>query len=286
MNQDFEQLRPLLVRLAYRLLGSVSDAEDAAQETFVRYRLAGQPALDSPRAWFVRTCTRLCLDQLKSAHRSRTTPAGDALPEPLVEEAGPREAIDESVSMALLLLLRRLRPTERAVFLLHDVLEFEFEDVASALDLEVDNCRQIASRARRFLREPRARATPSTEEVRRMHDAFFAAAATGDVEALRALLTEEVVMRSDGGGKVASLAGPLVGREAVIAFLATLTGGGAARLQFQRRAVWFNGAPGTLVTDAEGRPVSAFQLETSERHIVGIFVQRDPDKLRTFGSPS
>jgi RNA polymerase sigma-70 factor (ECF subfamily) len=275
----FDEHREHLKRLAYRLLGSVADAEDIVQETFVRWKTSGEPELTSPRAWLARTCTRLCLDQLKSAHHKRVAYVGEWLPEPLLDEATDRERIDDSLSMALLISIERLRPTERAVFLLHDVFGHSFEEVAAILDLEAANCRQIASRARRFLGEPRVRAKTPAEDVVRISEAFFDALDSGDVAALSSVLASDVVMRADGGGKASAISRPLHGATAVLAFFkATFM---RARPDFERRFLWFNGAPGVLLSK-EGRPDSAFHFEIIDGQIQGIFVQRNPDKLVAF----
>ncbi len=276
----FDEHRPYLQRLAYRFLGSVADAEDVVQETFVRWKASGEPELESPRAWLARTCTRLCLDQLKSAHRKRVAYVGEWLPEPLVEDPADKARIDESLSIALLLSIRRLRPTERAVFLLHDVFGHPFEEVAAILDLEPANCRKIATRARRFLGEPRVRAQPAPEEVTRISEAFFSALASGDVAALSSLLASDVVLRADGGGKVAAAPRPIEGAGAVVAFLEAVFIK-TPHPDIERRAVWFNGAPGVLLV-SEGHPISAFQFEIADGRIENVWVQRNPDKLAGF----
>lgn len=277
--QSFDVHRPYLRRLAYRLLGSVADAEDAVQETFLRWETGGRPELLSERAWLARTCSRLCLDQLRSAHHKRTSYVGEWLPEPLVEDAGARDRIDDSISMALMLSIQRLRPTERAVFLLHDVFDHSFEEVGAILDLEPANCRQIASRARKALGTARVRAPSPPEEVERIASAFFAAIESGDVSGLTSVLSEDVEMHADGGGKVAAILRPLFGSEAVATFFRKVFIDKSQPLE--RRAVWFNGAPGVVIV-ADGRPVSAFQFEIAEGRITNIFVQRNPDKLVGF----
>ncbi len=275
---SFDAHRAYLHRLAYRLLGSVADAEDAVQETFIRFQASGGSEIHAPRAWLARTCTRLCLDQLKSAHRTRVAYVGEWLPEPLIEADGDKERVDESLSIALLVAIERLRPTERAVFLLHDVFDHTFEEVAAILDLEPANCRQIASRARKALGEPRVRAKVAAEDVSRITGAFFAAIDSGDVAALTSMLAEGVVLRADGGGKASAAPRPLHGPD-VGAFLEAVFI--RACQVFERREVWFNGAPGVVLV-ADGKPVAAFHFEIAEGRIRGIFVQRNPDKLRGF----
>lgn len=274
---QFENHRAYLVRLAYRMLGCVADAEDAAQETYVRWRSAGEPELKEPRAWFTTTCTRLCLDQLKSARRQRSRYVGQWLPEPLVETVGvdDQSEIDESVSMALLVAVEKLKPAERAAFLLHDVLDCTFNEVADALELEPANCRQLAARARQHLKGDRLRGSRDRRVVETLSDAFFKAARAGDYEALKSVLADEVVLRSDGGDKAAAAPQPIEGAEGVARFLVKVLSGGRA---FSLRSVWFNGAPGVVVCE-EGRPVSAFYFQADDDRLVSICVQRNPDKL-------
>lgn len=275
----FEDHRSYLERLAYRILGSLADAEDVVQETFLRWETSDKPELVSERAWLTRTCTRLCLDVLKSAHRKRVSYVGEWLPEPLVGDVGAKERIDESLSFALLTSIERLRPTERAVFLLHDVFDHPFEEVAEILDLEAANCRQIATRARKALGETRVRSQTPAEEISRIADAFFAALDSGDVSALTQVLASDVVMHTDSGGKVRALLEPLAGAADVAAFFdAVFIRTGAV---FDRRVVWFNGAPG-MVLSKDGALVSAFQFDVVDGRIQGIFVHRNPDKLAAF----
>ena len=275
----FDDHRTYLTRLAYRLLGSVADAEDAVQETFVRYKSSGEPELASARAWLARTCTRICLDHLKSHAHARTTYVGEWLPEPFFDEASDKGRIDESLSIALMLSIQRLRPTERAVFLLHDVFDHPFEEVAAILELEPANCRQIASRARKLLGEGRVRATPAAEEVARISEAFFAALDTGNVSALSSVLASDVIMRADGGGKANAVLHPISGAADVSAFFEAVFV--RARPVFERRSVWFNGAPGVLLL-AQGKPISAFQFHVVDGRIQDVFVHRNPDKLAAF----
>ncbi|MCB1034219.1 MAG: RNA polymerase sigma factor SigJ [Acidobacteria bacterium] len=279
--EDFQRERPYLVRLAYRMLGSVADAEDVVQQSFLRWLSAGCPALDSPRAWFTRTCVRLCLDRLKSARHEREQYVGEWLPEPILdrEERGPE--VDETLSMALLLTIQRLRPAERAAFLLHDVFDYEFKEVAEILDLEPAYCRQLAVRARRHLEGEAVRSEEDAETVHRLSKTFFEALASGDLGALQSLLAEGVVLRADGGGRVAAARRPLFGRPKVLRFLEGVFVKPRPRPRLELRASWFNGAPGFLVCD-DGRPVSAFHFRILDGLIQDIFIQRNPEKLQVF----
>ena len=273
--EDFEAGRAELLRLAYRMLGSVADAEDMVQETFLRWRQAGEPMLDRPQAWFVRTCTRLCLDRIGSAAQRRVDYPGEWLPEPLVDDG--RGELDDTLSMALLRTVERLPPTERACLLLHDVLGYEFGEVAEILDLSPANCRQLAARGRKHVRS-RGRREVDEEQVRRLADAFFKAVGEGDPEALLTVLADDVTFYADGGGKASAAKAPIVGAPKVARFFLAIFGEDRG-LELERR--WFNGAPGIVVRD-EGRPVSAFQFELVDGHIAGIYVQRNPDKLGAF----
>ncbi len=287
---EFESHRTYLVRLAYRMLGTVVDAEDIVQESYLRWHSAGQPELKTPRAWFTRTCTRLCLDRLKSAQKEREQYPGEWLPEP-IDDAGPldRRELDDTLSMALLATIQKLRPEERAAFLLHDVFSYEFEDVAELLDLEASHCRQLASRARRHLAGDVTRFPAEESTLTRVSEAFFRALSSGDLGALRSVLSADVVLHSDGGGKVSAARHPIRGHEKVLRFFDRIFVSARTPAKLDRTQTWFNGGPGVLVLE-EGVPVSAFQFQLVDGKIVGIYVQRNPDKLGMFrtlaGGPS
>ncbi|MEM9069508.1 MAG: RNA polymerase sigma factor SigJ [Myxococcota bacterium] len=275
---DFEAEREAMIRLAYRMLGSVADAEDVVQDAYVRWHRAGRPELASPRAWLVRTCTRLCLDRLKSAQRQREAYVGQWLPEPIVEPID-RAEVDETLSMALMLTIDRLAPAQRAAFLLHDVFGYEFREIAEILSLQEAHCRQLARRARQKLRAEPRKPEGDGDTVRRVTRAFFDAIETGDLDALQAVLAADVVLRSDGGGKAAAVAYPMEGATAVSRFFQRVFL--KKPRPFDVQSAWFNGAPGVLLRE-EGTIVSAFQFLVVEGAICGIFVQRNPDKLAVF----
>lgn len=279
--EDFERDRPYLTRLAYRMLGSVTEAEDIVQQAFLRWLSAGEPHLETPRAWFTRTCTRLCLDRLKSGQWTREAYVGEWLPEPILEPHSARQEIDESLSMALLLTVQRLRPSERAVFLLHDVFGYAFNEVAEILELNPANCRQLAVRARRHLGGERGRASADRDTVERLSRVFFEAIGTGDLSSLQSVLAEDVVLRADGGGKVAAARRPITGANDVARFLHGVFSKPTPKPDVTPRAFWFNGAPGAVLYD-RARPVSAFHFQVEAGRIQGIYVQRNPDKLQAF----
>jgi len=275
-QQQFEAERSFLTQLAYRMLGSVQDAEDVVQETFLRWHRQDIEKLAKPRAWLTRVATNLCLDRLRSSHQGPQYP-GEWLPEPWITPEQERQDLDDTLSLALLSAIRRLSATERAVFLLHDVFDYEFADIASILDLQPANCRQLASRARRHLSDspPRQR---DRELEQRLGLAFFRALREGEVEGLQKVLREDVVMRSDGGGKVAAVHYPLHGREAVVRFFDRLFMRTKMLDGCTVHSCWFNAAPGFAVRH-NGQIEAAYQFDLCEGLIQAVHIQRNPDKL-------
>lgn len=275
----FEAQRPRLKRLAYRMLGSVSEAEDVVQDAWLRWDRAGDTALDAG-AWLAQTTTRLCLDRLKSARARRETYVGPWLPEPLIEEE-PVDPLEraEDVSVAFLLALERLSPLERAVFLLHDVFDQDYGQVATALGRDEAACRQLASRARGHLKEARPRYSVPRDEALRLAAAFMTASASQDFAALEALLARDAVLISDGGGKRKAALRPLVGREDVLALLKGLAWRGpwAGDLKDMRPAR-INGLPGVILRAEDGLTTMAFEPD-GEGRIAAIYIMRNPEKL-------
>lgn len=277
----FEEHREHLVMLGYRMLGTVAEAEDMAQETYLRWSQAGEPALTSPRAWLTRTCTHLCIDQIKSARREREAYVGEWLPEPIVNSPQD-DGIDDSLSMALLVAIQCLKPTERAAFLLHDVFGYDFNEVGTILGREGPSCRQLAVRARRHLAERAPSQTDPKETdpatIKRVTEAFFDAIRSGELSHIRAVLAEDAVLHSDGGGKVAAVRNPLHGGDTIARFFE-----GIFRKQrdFEVEDIWINGAPGKLLR-LEAKPATAFHAEVANGRITAIWAQRNPDKLIGF----
>jgi RNA polymerase sigma factor, sigma-70 family len=278
LTATFEAHRPRLIRLAYRMLGQVSEAEDAVQDAWLRWTRAAQK-VDDPAAWLVRATTRLCIDRLRRAKAEREAYRGPWLPEPLIEPLtdDPVERAEE-VSVAFLLALERLSPLERAVFLLHDVFEQDYARVAQALDRSETAVRQLASRARAHVQDARPRFSVDERRARELAEAFAAAAAQGDDSRLAALLTEDAIMVSDGGGKRKAALRVLVGRDDVIGLLRGLRWRGAFPTGTDFEPVRVNGCPGLLLRLPDGPQTIAFEPGDDGR-IAAIYVTRNPDKL-------
>jgi RNA polymerase sigma-70 factor (ECF subfamily) len=270
----FGPLRPKLMRVAYRMLGSVSDAEDIVQETFIRWMRADRSDVREPEAFLRRTVTRLCLDQLKSARQTRETYIGPWLPDPVVEEDEV-----EDVTLPLMLVLERLSPLERAAFLLHDVFGLGFEEVAAAIERDAVACRQLAARARTHVRQARPRFKVEKQRGLALAEAFFAASRSGDMKALGAMLAADVSLHADGGGKRPAATEPIFGFDAVMKvheYLAALFRENGSKLV---RAGFVNGLPGFITLEADGE-LSTTALEIEDGKVAAIYVVRNPDKLR------
>jgi len=276
----FEPHRGFLIGVAYRMLGSVSDAEDVVQDAYLRWQGADRAAVDDVRAYLARIVARLCLDRLKSARTRREHYVGTWLPEPLVEETSEPSttAMADDLSVALMLTLERLSPLERAAFLLHDVFDMDYSAIAGVLERTEAACRQLAARAREHVRDGRPRFEPSPETEERIASAFAAAAARGDVDALASLLAEDAVMYSDGGGKRVAAIHPIIGRERIMRFFAGVLSKPSTPVPFEVRATRINGLPGYVLRDETG--VQTVTLELRDDHIAAIYVVRNPDKLR------
>ncbi|GAA3637659.1 RNA polymerase sigma-70 factor [Microlunatus ginsengisoli] len=275
-------LRPYLFSIAYRMLGTVSDAEDVVQEAYLR--LAGATDVEHPKAYAATVTTRIAIDTLTSARVRRERYVGQWLPEPLLsDELGPEERfeLDESVSIAFLVLLETLSPLERAAFVLHDALDYSYPEVAAVLERDEAACRQLVSRARRHLDARRPRFEADRDQRDRLANAFLAAAADGDVAALEQLLAEDVRCVGDGGGKVPAAAKPVVGRTRSARFLAGLVRQ-ADRLDLAARATRVNGQPGLLLTAGE-YVVGVLELEIADGQIQAVHNVINPDKLRHLG---
>ncbi len=264
----FEAHRPRLVRLAYRMLGSMLEAEDIVQEAWLRWRRADRDTVATPGAYLTRIVTRLCLDVLKSARARRETYIGPWLPEPVVEPDDDALRADE-VTLTLMLALERLSPLERAAFLLHDVFDVPLGEVAATLDREPAAVRQLAARARKHVRGGRPRYQVSREEGARIAQAFFTASTKGDIDDLRGLLAENVVILSDGGGKVLAFRNPIVGLERALRLFAGLSRKFTDKMPSDIRPVWIDGLPG-YISQGRGDVLQTTALEIEEGQIVAI----------------
>lgn len=272
---SFDPLRPKLIRVAYRMLGSVADAEDMVQEAFIRWMRADRGAVLEPEAFLRRTVTRLCLDQLKSARHSRETYVGPWLPDPIVEE----EEEPEDVTLPLMLALERLSPLERAAFLLHDVFGLAFEEVAVTIERDASACRQLATRARAHVRDARSRFQVDKVRGMELAQAFFTASRTGDMKALGAMLAADVSLHSDGGGKRHAALAPVIGFEDVFTLHRNLSALFQKHGSTLVRTGLINGLPGFVTREADG-VLQTTALDISDGRITAIYVVRNPDKLR------
>ena len=283
--EDYAALRPRLFAIAYRMLGSVAEAEDVVQEALLRAHDAREE-IEVPEAWLVSVTTRLAINVLRSARVRREAYVGPWLPEPLVEDAAPERLEEaESVSMAFLVLLERLTPVERAVFLLRDVFDYSFAEIASIVEKSEDNARQILVRARRAIDAERPRFEPSMERRDELAARFLAAAADGDMDGLVALLADDVTFYGDGGGKATASPRPLVGPAQVAKFTAGLFRVGH-RFDLEVRQALVNGQPGIVAYDAEGMVISALSIEIAGGAIVAVRSVVNPDKLGHLGPVS
>jgi RNA polymerase sigma-70 factor (ECF subfamily) len=271
----FDPLRPKLTRVAYRMLGSVADAEDVVQEAFIRWHGADRSEIKTPEAWLRRTVTRLCLDVLKSARHRRETYIGPWLPEPVVE---PGDGEADDVTLPLLLALERLSPLERAAFILHDVFGLGFDEVAETIDRDVAATRQLAHRARANVRQARPRFDVPRQHGLEIAEAFFTASRTGDLDGLRAMLAEDVYFHADGGGKRPAALRVVEGLEQVMLLhqgLARVLAKGGSSLV---RTGYINGLPGFISLEADGL-LQTTALDVQDGRIAAIYIVRNPDKL-------
>lgn len=285
----FEKHRRTLEGLSYRMLGTLSEAQNVVQETYLKWHKVDSTSLANPRAWLITVCSRIALNHLKSAKRVREVYVGEWLPEPYPEEFAcdslePSIAMefDDTISMALLLALEKLSPAERAVFLLHDMFELSFDEISSAIGKSSVNCRKLATRARTRVSEarPRFKATPKEHES--LFNAFLAAARQADTEKLVSLLAEDVELYSDGGGKVEALPAVLKGgKDVAIFFSSVFSNYNQQGIIIRTRLKWFNGSIGVLIFENE-QLRTALTVETDNECVARIYAVRNPSKLGGF----
>ncbi|WP_442679710.1 sigma-70 family RNA polymerase sigma factor [Sphingomonas sp. ASY06-1R] len=273
---DFESQRGRLTRLAYRMLGSVSEAEDILQDAWLRWARA-RGRIATPAAYLTRIVTRLCLDHLKSARVRRETYVGPWLPEPLIASVTPGEIVADDITFTLMLAMERLSPLERAAFLLHDVFDVEFAEIAAILGRQPDAVRQLAARARQHINAAQPRFAVEAAAADRIARAFFEAAHAGDTSALSALLAEDVEIHTDGGGKVLAFRNIVRGLERALRLFASAHRK-AATAPALVRTVIIDGLPGYISID-QGAALQATALDMKEGRIAAIYIIRNPDKL-------
>jgi RNA polymerase sigma-70 factor (ECF subfamily) len=276
--------RPVLQGIAYRMLGSMAEAEDAVQETFLRWHRQDQAQqlseIREPKAWLITTLTRHCIDRLRAAKVQRESYVGMWLPEPVVEEPAvepvDRLELAETLSMALLMMLERLTPDERAAFLLHEVFETDYPDVARILGKTEPACRQLVHRAKERVKAGKPRFTPSREEQEKVMAGFKRAVASGDVAGLAALFSSDATLYSDGGGKAAATLNPIFGAEKIARFFIGVRDKQPEGFEIVPRIV--NGSLGYVVFVGD-RPIQASHFEFDGAHITEVHIVRNPDKL-------
>ncbi|MFE9454926.1 RNA polymerase sigma-70 factor [Streptomyces sp. NPDC006739] len=283
--EEFTAHRPRMFGLAYRLLGSAEEAQDAVQDAYLRWSSADRAAIEHPGAWLARVVTNLCLNRLTSARVQREQYVGPWLPEPVFTQdgsLGPLESAEQrdAVSTALLVLLERLTPTERAVYVLREAFGYSYRDIAGVLDLSESNCRQLYRRAVQRVATPEVRFTAGGKQQHELVKSFVMAAREGDLAGLEKLLAKDVTWWSDGGGKVTAARRPLVGRETVMRFLV----GGVQRFAggWDFAVAEVNGAP-ALVVHAAKQLIAVASFELRDSVIAQVRVVMNPDKLAFAG---
>ena len=281
MLQAFTTHRSLLFGIAYRMLGRVSEAEDIVQEVWLRWQKQDVASIESPKAWLVAATTRLCIDQLRSARREREEYYGVWLPEPLMPvteiDPGRTAELADSLSLAFMLMLESLGPTERAVFLLREVFNRDYDEIAAIVGKSEANCRQIVRRAKERIEVKPKVPTPPTAQARKLVEEFLAAAASGQMEGVLALLAEESTVLSDGGGKVKAAGRAIIGADHVTRFLLGIWPRFMTNVDV--RHVDINGSPGITV-GANGRIDYALAFEVAGDRVQNVYIMCNPDKLR------
>jgi RNA polymerase sigma-70 factor, ECF subfamily len=280
----FTETRPLLFSIAYRMLGSVADAEDIVQDAYLRWQRTLDDDVREPRAYLTTVVTRLAINQLRSARVQRETYVGPWLPEPLVTEHAPDSSasveLAESLSMAFLVMLERLSPIERAVLLLHDVFDFEYAEIARIVDKSEANCRQLLSRAKKHVVADEARFDADREQAARLTQRFTEASGAGDLDGMLAVLAEDITLWADGGGKIKGAAlKPIHGADAVARFVIGRTAQ-FATADRTTRPMEINGQPGFVVY-VSGQPLTALIFHVRDGRIQTIYAVGNPDKLRS-----
>jgi len=282
----FEQNRKTLEGIAYRMLGTLSEATDVVQDTYIKWHKTNENEIKNSRAWLIKVCSRLALNVLHSARANRENYVGIWLPEPFItknsDDISLQLELDETISVALLLTLEKLSPTERAAYLLHDVFDYNFDEIASILEKTTTNCRQLATRARKKIKLGKSKFITSPKEHRHLLNSFLLAAREGKIEQLKSFLANSVELYADGGGKAEAVAEMLLGHETVGKFFIQIWRQYALQnINIKTSVVWFNGSPGILIFEND-IPSTAITLDISEGQIQRIYAIRNPDKLMSF----
>jgi RNA polymerase sigma-70 factor (ECF subfamily) len=285
-EEVFAELQPLMFSIAYRMLGSATEAEDIVQEAFLRFHkeTSGGTGVDSAKAYLSAVTTRLSIDHLRSARVRREQYVGTWLPEPLLtdeeDDVSRHAETADSLSMGFLVLLESLTPVERAVFLLHDVFQYDFAEISRIVGKAEGNCRQISVRARRRIGEGKPRFEASRAQKEELARRFFEAARDGDLDGLVSMLAGDAVAYGDGGGKAPALSHPVHGREQVAKLLMGARAGGERRGVVGMRLVEVNGQPGAVFIDRDDRPLVAVALDIADGLVQTIRAVSNPEKLR------
>ncbi len=284
----FEESRPVLLGLAYRILGSRADAEDAVQDTFIKWQAADKAEIATPAAWLTTACTRRCIDLLRAAHRARVDYVGPWLPEPVhtpaEEMPAEKAALTSSLTTAFLLLLERLTPKERAAYLLHEIFEIDYADIARTLDMQESACRKLVSRARANIDQARVRHVTPRDRQNQLLAAFEAAIISGHTEPFAALLSDEIELAADGGGKVPAALEVLRGKARVLGFVMQVLHRNWNG--FDWTVTDINGARGVMVRK-DGVTIASVSFAYDESgSATGIYIMRNPDKLAALSEAS
>jgi RNA polymerase sigma-70 factor (ECF subfamily) len=280
-DRVFEQARPALLGLAYRILGSRADAEDAVQDTFLKWQRAERDTIANPRAWLTTACTRRAIDMLRAAHRNRVDYVGAWLPEPIetsiVVDAGDEGPLAASLNTAFMLMLERLTPKERAAYLLYEIFEFDYPQIAQTLDIQEAACRKLVSRARAHVDKAQVRHVTPVDQQEKLLAAFETAITSGDAAPFAALLSDDVALSADGGGKVPAVLRTLHGKTEVLTFIASVS----ERFwrQQQRTVADLNGTRSLIFRDGADITTAVSFAYDAQGRVTNIFAVRNPDKL-------
>jgi len=283
-NGKLETYRRKMVGLAYRMIGTLDEAEDIAQEALLKWVNSNQAEIQSPLAWLSKVTTRLALDYLKSAKVLRESYVGPWLPEPFIQDEKAPDFIyelDESISIALLVILERLAPLERAAYILHDIFKYKHTEIAKIINQTPANSRQLVSRTRKKIKNTRAKYNSHPQEQRELIKAFFDAIKQGNISQLHSVLSNHVKFYADGGGKAVAAKEIIISSNNVVAFILEKLYPPLKINEVRMNPVWFNGSPGVLMV-LKGKPITAFSFLLEKQKIMAIYAIRNPDKLARF----